>query len=63
MGTRSSTNGRKREILVKQRDQARKMAVVLAHAALNRAPPVTFTEDGERLLKSWSDKLGLQWPA
>lgn len=62
MGTRSSTNGRKREILVKQRDQARKMAVVLAQASMTNQP-VNFTDEGKGLLKIWSDKLGVPWPA
>lgn len=62
MGTRSSTNGRRREILVQQRDQARKMAVVLALATLTKQP-VNFTDEGAGLLKNWSDKLGIPWPA
>lgn len=58
MGTRSHTNGRKREILVKQRDQARKMAVVLANSLFAGVPTPMLTEEGQRLLQSW----GFEWP-
>lgn len=62
MGTRSSTNGRKREILVKQRDQARRLCAEMGVALLN-TKQVTFSDDFKTTLKTWSAKLGVQWPA